>query len=86
MFEKVALILLRKAEFDVRVTLFVTRAHIRVTHLRDTFLCSAYGTLNVRSLLDVREQYLNEFSFPDPYAEVAIISLPVAIGHQPICY
>ena len=30
----------------------------------------AYGTLNVRSLLDVREQYLNEFSFPDPYAEV----------------
>ncbi|KAL9965961.1 hypothetical protein ACROYT_G029835 [Oculina patagonica] len=31
---------------------------------------AAYGTLNVRSLLDVREQYLNEFSFPDPYAEV----------------
>ncbi|KAJ7378171.1 Pantothenate kinase 4 [Desmophyllum pertusum] len=31
----------------------------------------AYGTLNVRSfLLDVREQYLNECSFPDPYAEV----------------
>ena len=24
----------------------------------------------MRSLLDVREQYLNEFSFPDPYAEV----------------
>lgn len=31
---------------------------------------AAYGSLNVRSLLDVREQYLNEFSFPDPYAEV----------------
>ena len=31
----------------------------------------AYGSLNVRSLLDVREQYLNEFSFPDPYAEVS---------------
>ena len=25
----------------------------------------------MRSLLDVREQYLNEFSFPDPYAEVS---------------
>lgn len=41
MFEKVALILLRKAQFDVRVTLFVTRAHIRVTHLRDTFSFAA---------------------------------------------
>ncbi|KAK2566673.1 4'-phosphopantetheine phosphatase [Acropora cervicornis] len=30
----------------------------------------AYGNLSVRSLLDVREQYLNEFNFPDPYAEV----------------
>ena len=35
-----------------------------------SFRRRAYGTLNVRSLLDVREQYLNEFSFPDPYAEV----------------
>ena len=35
-----------------------------------SFRLRAYGTLNVRSLLDVREQYLNEFSFPDPYAEV----------------
>ena len=30
-------ILLWKAQFDVRVTLFVTRTLIRVTHLRDTF-------------------------------------------------
>lgn len=39
--EKVALILLWKAQFDVRVTLFVTKAHIRVTHLRDTFSFAA---------------------------------------------
>ena len=31
---------------------------------------SAYGALTVRSLLDTREQYMNEFQFPDPYAKV----------------
>lgn len=29
----------------------------------------AYGSLTVRSLLDMREHYFNEFEFPDPYFE-----------------
>ncbi|XP_046852774.1 4'-phosphopantetheine phosphatase-like isoform X2 [Xenia sp. Carnegie-2017] len=43
----------------------------------------AYGNLTVRSLLDTREQFLNEFQFSDPYAtvkqkenEAALLSLP----------
>ena len=35
------------------------------------FLFSAYGNLTVRSLLDTREQCLNEFQFSDPYAIVS---------------
>ncbi|XP_015747200.1 PREDICTED: pantothenate kinase 4-like [Acropora digitifera] len=41
---------------------------------KDLLLTRAYGNLSVRSLLDVREQYLNEFNFPDPYAEVGFNS------------
>ena len=40
----------------------------------------AYGALNVRSLLDVREQYLSEFQFPDPYAEVREIADAASYG------
>jgi hypothetical protein len=32
---------------------------------------SAYGNLTVRSLLDTREQFLNESQFSDPYALVS---------------
>jgi len=31
---------------------------------------SAFGSLTVRSLLDMREHCLNEFDFPDPYLQV----------------
>ena len=33
-------------------------------------LCSAYGSLTVRSLLDTREHCLEEFHFGDPYSQV----------------
>ena len=33
-------------------------------------MCSAFGSLTVRSLLDMREHCLNEFDFPDPYLQV----------------
>ena len=36
----------------------------------DLNICSAFGSLTVRSLLDMREHYLNEFDFPDPYLQV----------------
>lgn len=31
---------------------------------------SAFGSLTVRSLLDMREHCLNEVDFPDPYLQV----------------
>lgn len=34
---------------------------------------SAYGSLTVRSLLDMREHCLTEFDFPDPYLQVSIV-------------
>uniref|UniRef100_T1INC0 4'-phosphopantetheine phosphatase n=1 Tax=Strigamia maritima TaxID=126957 RepID=T1INC0_STRMM len=37
----------------------------RLKHLREQPF--AYGSLTVRSLLDMREHCLNEFDFPDPY-------------------
>ena len=40
-----------------------------ITYIEQSF-SSAYGNLTVRSLLDTREQFLNEFQFSDPYATV----------------
>ena len=35
-------------------------------------ICSAFGSLTVRSLLDMREHCLNEVDFPDPYLQVSL--------------
>ncbi|XP_068686158.1 4'-phosphopantetheine phosphatase-like isoform X1 [Montipora capricornis] len=51
-----------------RAEMFRNKFRLRLNVLKQQ--PAAYGTLNVRSLLDAREQYLNEFNFPDPYAEV----------------
>jgi len=47
----------------------------------------AFGSLTVRSLLDMREHYLNEFDFPDPYLqqkqlenEAALLLLPAHLA------
>ncbi|KAL1482433.1 hypothetical protein MTO96_033802 [Rhipicephalus appendiculatus] len=51
-------------------------AHLRAAQFREKYLCRlqnlkdhpfAYGSLTVRSLLDMREHCLLEFEFPDPY-------------------
>jgi hypothetical protein len=46
-------------------------------------LNSAYGNLTVRSLLDTREQFLNEFQFSDPYALVSALILCECHSYRP---
>lgn len=55
-----------------------TDAPLRAAQFRDKYLCRlqyleehpfAYGSLTVRSLLDMREHCLLEFDFPDPYLQ-----------------
>ena len=41
-------------------------------HVIETIRSSAFGSLTVRTLLDMREHCLNEVDFPDPYLQVLI--------------
>lgn len=50
---------------DRRAKIFKEKYISRLHHLRGHPF--AYGSLTVRSLLDMREHCLNEFDFPDPY-------------------
>lgn len=63
-------------EVAVRSQPHKTDAPLRAAQFRDKYLCRlqyleehpfAYGSLTVRSLLDMREHCLLEFDFPDPY-------------------
>ncbi|XP_067145341.1 4'-phosphopantetheine phosphatase [Centruroides vittatus] len=58
---------LHRCDAVQRANLFKEKYVDRLHHLKDHPF--AYGSLTVRSLLDMREQCLNEFDFPDPYLQ-----------------
>ncbi|XP_035206031.1 4'-phosphopantetheine phosphatase-like [Stegodyphus dumicola] len=55
------------ADAQHRAKIFKEKYISRLQHLRTHPF--AYGSLTVRSLLDMREHCLNEFDFPDPYLQ-----------------
>lgn len=58
---------LHRSDAIQRANLFKEKYVDRLHHLKNHPF--AYGSLTVRSLLDMREQCLNEFDFPDPYLQ-----------------
>ncbi|KAG8193734.1 hypothetical protein JTE90_005032 [Oedothorax gibbosus] len=58
---------MHRPDANHRAQIFKEKYLSRLQHLRSHPF--AYGSLTVRSLLDMREHCLNEFDFPDPYLQ-----------------
>lgn len=67
-----------KEDAPSRANQFKEKYLCRLQHLHEHPF--AYGSLTVRSLLDMREHCLNEFDFPDPYFQQKRLENEVALG------